>query len=140
MVYQMAGNLRKKTPASTTLYVNDVDEAICDRFARDFDSFGPVQVVESAKEAASNAKTVVSMVPATRHVQAVYLDENTGIINAPKDSERLLLECSTIDIDSTKEIGLRIMAAGLGAYVDAPVSVGGRCAQHENGHFLIHMD
>ena len=125
MGYQMAGNLRKKTPASNILYVNDVDEATCDRFAREFDSFGPVQVVASAKQAASNAKTVVSMVPAARHVRAVYLDEETGVINAPRDSERLLLDCSTIDVDSTKDVGLRIMAAGLGTYVDAPVSVRG---------------
>ena len=125
MGYQMAGNLRKKTPATTTVYVNDVDDATCDGFAREFDSFGPVQVVASAKEAASNAKTVVSMVPAARHVHAVYLDEGTGVINAPRDTDRLLLDCSTIDIESTKDIGLRIMAAGLGTYVDAPVSVSG---------------
>ena len=125
MGYQMAGNLRKKTPAATTMYVNDVDRATCDRFAGEFDSFGPVQVVSSAREAASSAKTVVSMVPAARHVHAVYLDEETGVINAPRDSERLLLDCSTIDIESTKDIGQRIMAAGLGTYVDAPVSVSG---------------
>ena len=140
MGYQMAGNLRKKIPSSTTLYVNDVDVATCDRFVQEFDSFGPIQVVASAKEAASNAKTVVSMVPAAKHVHSVYLDEKTGVINAPRDSKRLLLECSTIDIDSTKEIGLRIMAAGLGTYVDAPVSVGVRYVQHENDHLAIYVD
>lgn len=52
----------------------------------------------------------------------MYLDDENGVIAASKDEERIMLECSTIDVQSTKEIGRRL--DGLGVYIDAPVSGG----------------
>ena len=56
-------------------------------------------------------------------VKKVYLDEKNGVIAARKDEERVMCECSTIDVKSTRECGEALMARGLGTYVDTPVSV-----------------
>lgn len=43
---------------------------------------------------------------------------------ATKNRDRLLIECSTIEIESTQEIGKAVIDAGLGNFVDATVSGG----------------
>ena len=123
MGYHMAGHLRKGLPSTVTLHIYDINSAACDQFVQDFGSLGPIKIVSSAKEAATNSKSVISVLPQPNHVSQVYLDPATGIINAPKDPERILLECSTIDIETTKAIGRQIMEAGLGTYIDSPISV-----------------
>lgn len=123
MGYHMAGHLRKKLPPSVTLYIVDVNKDACDRFIKDFGSFGPVEVAQTPKEAATHSKTIFSIVPMAKHVVQVYLDKETGVINAPKDPERLFLECSTIDIKTTRDVGRQIEEAGIGKYIDSPVSV-----------------
>lgn len=133
----MAGWLRKKMSPSTTLYVNDVDKAALDRFVNDFSSHGSIEVVASAKEVATKADTVFTILPLAKHVRAVYLNENTGIIAAPKNANRLCLECSTIDIATTRDVGKQIMDAGLGTYVDSPVSGAVSGAQKGILSFLV---
>lgn len=124
MGFQMAGNVRKKMPSSATLYIFDVSNEACQRFVTSFGGYGPIEVTASSREVASKSSTVISMVPMDHHARAVYLDAETGVIAAPKDPERLILECSTIAIATTQDIGRKVMDAGVGTYVDAPVSGG----------------
>lgn len=124
MGYGMATNIRHKISKSSTMFINDVNTEACEKFAKELNDQGPIEIVQSAKEAASKSKVFISMVPAAEHVRQVYLDETNGVVAAPKDEGRLVLECSTIDVDTTKAVGKAIMDSGRGRYVDSPVSVG----------------
>ena len=123
MGYGMAMNIRKNIPSESTLYINDVNRAACDRFVTEFGSFGPVKIVDSAREVAESALTIISIVPAATHVKQVYLDSQSGIIAAKAKPDRLMLECSTIDAETAKEVGETLENVGAGVYIDTPVSV-----------------
>ena len=123
MGYAMAGNIRRKMSLGITLYINDVDRSACTRFKEEFGQHGPVHIVDSAKEAATQAKVVISIVPGAMEVREVFLNPENGVIAAPKDSERLLLDCSTIDCQTSRDVGEKLKEAGSGTFRDAPVSV-----------------
>lgn len=126
MGYGMATNVRKKISKKATMYINDINSKVCDQFVKETSEYGPIEIVQSAKEAASKSQILISMVPVSKNVRQVYLDQENGVIAAPKDNGRLVLECSTIDAETTREVGKAIMDAGLGRYVDSPVSVRSR--------------
>ena len=79
----------------------------------------------SAAEAVKGAEVVVTMLPAGKHVREVY--EKDVLPNVAKGT--LLIDCSTIDVDSARHVGQLAQQAGL-EMVDAPVSggVGGATA------------
>ncbi|KAK4941749.1 hypothetical protein LTR10_018353 [Elasticomyces elasticus] len=124
MGFSMAGNVRKKMASAATLHIFDVNSAACQHFVDEFGSLGRIKVTNSAKQVASDSTTVISMVPMDQHARAVYLEEENGVIAAPADANRLILECSTISVATAREIGEKILAAGKGTYVDTPVSGG----------------
>ena len=82
----------------------------------------------SVAEAIKGAEVVVTMLPAGQHVRAVCLGDG-GIIAALRGSGALLIDSSTIDVATTREVAAAAEAAGL-AMLDAPVSggVGGAVA------------
>lgn len=129
MGFQMAGNVRKKMPSSATLHIFDVNDEACQRFVSSFGVYGLIEIAASSKEVANKSATIISMVPMDHHAQAVYLDPDTGVIAASKDPNRLILECSTIAITTTQEIGEKVLSAVRGTYVDTPVSGGVRGAE-----------
>ena len=70
--------------------------------------------------------TVITMLPEGKHSKEIYLGDN-GIIN--KVSKNcILIDCSTIDIQTSKEIGKAANEKGI-MMVDAPVSGGVMGAQ-----------
>ena len=73
----------------------------------------------SAAEAVKDAEAVVTMLPAGRHVRAVYAESVLG--HAP--TAAILMDCSTIDVDSARAVIADAAAAGY-QMVDAPVSGG----------------
>ncbi|WP_242139428.1 3-hydroxyisobutyrate dehydrogenase [Sphingomonas sp. TREG-RG-20F-R18-01] len=75
--------------------------------------------VESAAEAAEDAEAIVTMLPAGRHVEAVYAD----LFAANILPTTLLIDCSTIDVATAKRVAETALANGITA-VDAPVSGG----------------
>ncbi|MBV8407316.1 MAG: 3-hydroxyisobutyrate dehydrogenase [Alphaproteobacteria bacterium] len=79
----------------------------------------------SAAEAVQGAEVVVTMLPAGKHVREVY--EKDVLPNAGKGT--LLIDCSTIDVESARHVGALAEKAGL-EMIDAPVSggVGGATA------------
>jgi len=123
MGYAMASNIRRKIPASSTLYINDINTTACTRFKDQYGSYGPIEIVSTARETAENSKVLISIVPGGSDVKKVFLDEETGVVAAKKDEERILLECSTIDVETTKEVGNVLKEGGWGTYIDTPVSV-----------------
>ena len=73
----------------------------------------------SAAEAVSGADVVITMLPAARHVRTVF--ENDVAPKAAKGA--LLIDCSTIDVTSAREVGAGLNELGFD-FVDAPVSGG----------------
>jgi 3-hydroxyisobutyrate dehydrogenase len=79
----------------------------------------------SAAEAVKGAEIVVTMLPAGKHVREVY--ERDVLPNVARGT--LLIDCSTIDVESARHVGALADKAGL-EMIDAPVSggVGGATA------------
>src|SRR5947209_581436 len=77
------------------------------------------KAASSAAEAVKGAEVVITMLPAAKHVRAVY--ENDIAPNATRGS--LLIDCSTIDVASAREVGAGLAELGFD-FVDAPVSGG----------------
>ncbi|MEG8028387.1 3-hydroxyisobutyrate dehydrogenase [Sphingomonas aerolata] len=74
--------------------------------------------VGSAAEAADGAEAIVTMLPAGKHVAEVY-DALFGVATPTA----ILIDCSTIDVATAKQVADAAQAKGLAA-VDAPVSGG----------------
>lgn len=79
------------------------------------------QKAASAKEAADTADVVITMLPAGQHVRSVYLDGDGLLATAKKGA--LLIDCSTIDIDSARAVHAASERVGFD-FLDAPVSGG----------------
>ena len=75
----------------------------------------------SATEAVKGAEAVITMLPAGQHVRETYLGPN-GIIAAAAPGT-LLIDCSTIDVATAREVSAAAAAAGHDM-LDAPVSGG----------------
>ncbi|TCQ00261.1 3-hydroxyisobutyrate dehydrogenase [Sphingomonas sp. PP-F2F-A104-K0414] len=72
----------------------------------------------SAAEAADGAEAIVTMLPAGKHVAEVY-----DALFAVASPSAILIDCSTIDVATAKQVAAAAQAKGLVA-VDAPVSGG----------------
>jgi 3-hydroxyisobutyrate dehydrogenase len=85
-------------------------------------------LARDAADALEGADAVLTMLPAGEHVRAAYLGAE-GIIAAVRPARALLIDCSTIDVQTAREVGAAAAAAGL-EMLDAPVSggVGGATA------------
>ncbi|CAI8183681.1 MAG: 3-hydroxyisobutyrate dehydrogenase [Alphaproteobacteria bacterium] len=85
------------------------------------------KVADTIAAAVADAEIIVSMLPAGKHVTAVYTDSDGVIANAAAGA--LLIDSSTIDVDTARAVSAKAEAAGF-AMVDAPVSggVGGAAA------------
>ncbi|HEY0051941.1 MAG TPA: 3-hydroxyisobutyrate dehydrogenase [Caulobacteraceae bacterium] len=86
----------------------------------------------SVAEAVREADVVITMLPAGPHVRSVYAEQ--VFPNAPKSA--LLLDCSTIDVDSARAVAKQ--AADLGFdFADAPVSGGTAAADAGTLAFMV---
>jgi 3-hydroxyisobutyrate dehydrogenase len=87
-----------------------------------------VQQAQSAAEATRDADVVITMLPAGEHVREVWLNQG-GLIDAVKGATPLLIDCSTIDVESARTVTEAARVAGFDM-LDAPVSggVGGATA------------
>ncbi|HEY4987482.1 MAG TPA: 3-hydroxyisobutyrate dehydrogenase [Bradyrhizobium sp.] len=75
----------------------------------------------TALDAVHDADVVITMLPAGQHVRSVYLDDASILTAARKDA--LLIDCSTIDIDSARAVHTAAEKADFD-FLDAPVSGG----------------
>lgn len=91
-------------------------------------------VAASASEAAKQKDIVVSMLPAGKHVESVYLAEG-GILSVVSN-ETLLIDSSTIDAATAKKVALACADKGV-QFIDAPVSGGVGGAQAGTLTFIV---
>ncbi len=90
---------------------------------------------DSAGAAARDAQAVITMLPAGRHVRAVYQDE----ILAAAPPGALLIDASTIDVESARAVAGEAKAAGF-RFADAPVSGGVAAAKAGTLAFMVGCD
>ncbi|CAD1789618.1 3-hydroxyisobutyrate dehydrogenase [Xanthomonas arboricola pv. juglandis] len=109
----MAANLSK---AGHQLRVFDLVPAALDAAVA-----AGAHAASSAHDTLADAEIVISMLPASRHVEALYLGE-AGIL-AQIPAAALVIECSTIAPASARKLAAQAQAHGL-AMLDAPVSGG----------------
>ncbi len=75
----------------------------------------------NAKQSVENVDFVISMLPAGKHVEGLYLGEE-GLLNYIS-KETLVIDCSTIDVSTTKKLSFEAINKGI-SMLDAPVSGG----------------
>ncbi len=75
----------------------------------------------SASDAVKEADVVITMLPASKHVEGIYLGADGLLAKIP--SKALIIDCSTIAADSARKVAAAAVAHGL-AMIDAPVSGG----------------
>ncbi len=89
---------------------------------------------DSAVDAVSDVDAVITMLPAGKHVKSVYLGPD-GLIAAATPGT-VMMDCSTIDVDSAREVVTAATQAGL-KMVDAPVSGGVAAAAAGSLTFMV---
>jgi 3-hydroxyisobutyrate dehydrogenase len=89
----------------------------------------------SVAQAVRDADVVVTMLPAGPHVRAVYAEHI--VPNAPKTA--LLIDCSTIDVESARAVGGEARELGF-RFADAPVSGGTSAADAGTLAFMVGCD
>ena len=94
-----------------------------------------LDVVENLDDlVTTDVTTVITMLPEGKHSKEVFLGDN-GIINKVS-KECLLIDCSTIDIQTSKEIGKKATEKGI-QMIDAPVSGGVMGAQKATLNIMV---
>ena len=93
---------------------------------------GGCTAAASAGDAIRDADVVITMLPAAKHVRAVYHDDVAP--NARPGT--LLIDCSTIDVASAREIGEGLQKLGFD-FLDAPVSGGIAAAAGGSLTFMV---
>ena len=86
----------------------------------------------SAADAVGGAEVVITMLPASKHVRMVY-ENDVAPYAAPGT---LLIDCSTIDVASAREVGESLKERGF-EFVDAPVSGGIAAAAGGSLTFMV---
>ena len=93
-----------------------------------------LNVINSMEELLQGATTVISMLPEGKHVRSLYLGDNGILKKIPKDC--LIIDCSTIDIETSLELGNAANQIGINM-VDAPVTGGVMGARIGKLNFLV---
>jgi len=94
-----------------------------------------LDVVENLDDLITNElTTIITMLPEGKHSKEVYTGEN-GIINKVSNN-CLLIDCSTIDIQTSIEIGKKAAEKGI-KMIDAPVSGGVMGAQNATLNIMV---
>ena len=92
-------------------------------------------VTVNVAEAVAAADAVITMLPAGAHVRQVYAEQI--LPNAPTSA--LLIDCSTIDVDSARAVAAQARDAGF-RFADAPVSGGTAAADAGTLAFMVGCD
>jgi 3-hydroxyisobutyrate dehydrogenase len=93
-----------------------------------------VRAAGSVPDAVAGAECVITMLPEGRHVRGVYSGDQGIIARAAPDT--LLIDCSTIDVDSARMVNRAAMERGL-EVLDAPVSGGVAGAEKATLTFMV---
>ncbi|SAL24780.1 3-hydroxyisobutyrate dehydrogenase [Caballeronia telluris] len=126
----MAANLLK---AGHALTVFDLSEAALDEAKQN-----GATLAASPRAVAEASEVVVTMLPASAHVKAVYLNEDDGVLAGVRPGVPLI-DSSTIDPATARMIGETARARG-NPFADAPVSGGVVGAQAGTLTFMVGAD
>jgi 3-hydroxyisobutyrate dehydrogenase len=112
----MALNLHK---AGHEVQAFDLSKPACDKLAAD-----GVAIAASATAAAQGAEAIITMLPASQHVEALFLGSNgqSGLL-AHIAKGALVIDSSTIAAATSQKVAKAAEAAGID-FIDAPVSGG----------------
>ena len=94
-------------------------------------------VAPDANTATQDAEVLISMLPASQHVQGLYLGEKGLLANLKPKT--LLIDCSTISPKVAQAVAANAKAKGF-AMIDAPVSGGTAGAQAATLTFMVGGD
>ncbi|MBU3620812.1 3-hydroxyisobutyrate dehydrogenase [Polynucleobacter sp. CS-Odin-A6] len=92
---------------------------------------------QSVSETVHDADVIISMLPASRHVEALYLGDS-GLL-ATANPKSLLIDCSTISPKVAQEVAATAKSKGF-VMMDAPVSGGTAGAQAGTLTFMVGGD
>jgi 3-hydroxyisobutyrate dehydrogenase len=128
----MAVNLAK---AGHSLTAFDLSPAACEQAVA-----AGLALAASAADAVAEADVVISMLPASRHVEGLYLGSNDqeGLLQKIR-AGTLVIDCSTIAPASSRRVAQAAAQKGL-AMIDAPVSGGTAGAAGATLTFMIGGD
>ena len=93
------------------------------------------RIASSVSEAVQAVDAVITMLPAGPHVRQVYAEQI--LPNAPTTA--LLIDSSTIDVESARAVAVQARAAGF-RFADAPVSGGTAAAEAGTLAFMVGCD
>lgn len=89
----------------------------------------------SACKAVVDADVIISMLPAGKHVEQLYLSEDEGLIHHIKQGA-LVIDSSTIDATTAKKVASALAEQNIG-FIDAPVSGGVAGAKAATLSFMV---
>jgi 3-hydroxyisobutyrate dehydrogenase len=92
------------------------------------------KTVTNANDAAKNVDVLISMLPASRHVEGLYLGDSGLLANT--NPQTILVDCSTISPKMAQAVASAAQAKGF-EMVDAPVSGGTAGAQAGTLTFMV---
>ncbi|KAL1610118.1 hypothetical protein SLS60_001783 [Paraconiothyrium brasiliense] len=118
----MLVHLANKLPAESRIHVFDVVEEAMNEVCSQYPD--RVFKASSAKDVAQKSVTIITMVPEGSHVRSVYLDPSNGVCSTDI-SNKLLIDCSTIDTATSLEVKDHIEKYfPTASFYDSPVSGG----------------
>jgi 3-hydroxyisobutyrate dehydrogenase len=126
MGYPMAQNLIKAGHAVTGF---DVDSAAAERLTA-----VAGKVASAIDVVCSGAEVVITMLPSGKEVREVYLGSGGVLASAPDGA--LLIDCSTIDVESARAVAAAARVNEL-RMIDAPVSGGVAGAEAATLTFMV---
>lgn len=130
-------------PTSASLVVCEIAKERLDQWVAQ--APGPVSVATTAKAVAeqsvswpprrlklyeklskSSQDVIFTMLPKGPHVWEVFTNPDTGLLSVEPDQlkDKLFIECSTIDVETSLRVAAKIEKLKAGEFADAPVSGG----------------
>ncbi|KAI7898212.1 3-hydroxyisobutyrate dehydrogenase [Cokeromyces recurvatus] len=133
MGYGMAKNLALKHTQGP-IYIHDLNPDAVSRIQHEFPTLH-FKSLQRPSDVAECAATVVTMLPEASHVSSIYHD--TSFLSAI-DADTRLIDASTIDAETARDLSSTIMSRYPGALVfDTPVSGGILGAQNGTLTFMV---
>jgi 3-hydroxyisobutyrate dehydrogenase len=126
----MARNLLK---AGHQLVVYDVVKDAVEKIV----AAGAAASASPSAVAASGVEVLITMLPSSPHVHSVYIGQQSVLAGARPGT--LLIDCSTIDVESARAVADQAKAKGF-RFADAPVSGGQAGAEAGTLAFMVGCD
>ncbi|MBK80176.1 MAG: 3-hydroxyisobutyrate dehydrogenase [Gammaproteobacteria bacterium] len=124
-------------PMARNLVAAGHEVRVFDLVAAAMEGVGGAAPQASAAACVDGVDVFISMLPAGRHVESLYLGDD-GIV-AQADASTLLIDCSTIDPDTARRVAQAAADRGI-AMLDAPVSGGTAGAEAGTLTFMVGGD